>query len=53
MISQAKQLLIRLHVALRSNPYRPPRTRTVYASDAGNSLALLDAVLQIERTNKK
>jgi len=30
-----------------------PRTRTVYASDAGNSLALLDAVLQIERTNKK
>ena len=30
-----------------------PRTRTVYASDAGNSLALLDAILQIERTNKK
>ena len=28
-------------------------TRTVYASDAGNSLALLDAVLQIERTIKK
>lgn len=30
-----------------------PRTRTVYASDAGNSLALLDAVLHIERTRKK
>jgi hypothetical protein len=30
-----------------------PRTRTVYAPDAGNSLALLDAVLHIERTNKK
>jgi len=30
-----------------------PRTRTVYASDAGNSLAMLDAILQIERTNKK
>jgi len=30
-----------------------PMTRTIYASDAGNSLALLDAVLQIERTIKK
>ena len=30
-----------------------PRTRTIYASDAGNSLALLDAVLHIERTSKK
>ena len=30
-----------------------PRTRTIYASDAGTSLALLDAVLHIERTSKK
>ncbi|MDO9141732.1 MAG: HigA family addiction module antitoxin [Methylobacter sp.] len=30
-----------------------PMTRTIYALDAGNSLALLDAVLQIERTIKK
>ena len=30
-----------------------PKSRTVYASDAGNSLALLDAVLEIERTNKR
>ena len=26
-----------------------PRTRTVYASDAGNSMALLDAILSIDR----
>jgi hypothetical protein len=30
-----------------------PRSRTIYASDTGNSLALLDAVLHIERTRKK
>ena len=30
-----------------------PMTRTIYASDAGNSIALLDAVLQMERANKK
>ena len=30
-----------------------PRTRTVYASDVGDSIALLDAVLQIERTSKQ
>lgn len=30
-----------------------PRTRTIYASDACNSLALLDAVLHIERSRKK
>lgn len=30
-----------------------PRTRTVYASDAGNSLAMLDAILQIERIKQK
>ena len=30
-----------------------PRTRTVYASDVANSLALLDAVLHIERSCQK
>lgn len=30
-----------------------PRTRTIYASDTGNSFALLDAVLHIERTSKR
>lgn len=30
-----------------------PRTRTIYASDAGHPLALLDAVLHIERARKK
>lgn len=30
-----------------------PRSRTIYASNTGNSLALLDAVLHIERTRKK
>lgn len=30
-----------------------PTTRTIYTSDAGNSLALLDAVLHIERTSNK
>lgn len=30
-----------------------PRTRTVYASDACDSMALLDAVLHIERPRKK
>ena len=30
-----------------------PRTRTVYASDAANPLALLDAVLHIERSCQK
>ncbi|OAH97227.1 hypothetical protein A1353_23335 [Methylomonas methanica] len=30
-----------------------PMTRTIYASDAGNSLALLDAVLHIERSRKQ
>ena len=32
--------------------YDPP-SPTIYASDAGNSFALLDAVLHIERTRKK
>ena len=30
-----------------------PRTRTVYASDACDSMALLDAVLHMERARKK
>jgi len=30
-----------------------PRSRTIYTSDASNSLALLDAVLHIERARKK
>ena len=30
-----------------------PRTRTVYASDACDSMALLDAVLHIDRARKK
>lgn len=30
-----------------------PRSRTIYASNTDNSLALLDAVLHIERTLKK
>ena len=30
-----------------------PRSRTIYASNTGHSLALLDAVLHIERTLKK
>ena len=32
--------------------YDPP-SRTIYASDTGNSFALLNAVLHIERTRKK
>jgi hypothetical protein len=30
-----------------------PRTRTIYTSDAGNSLTLLDVILHIERTRRK
>ncbi len=30
-----------------------PKTRTIYASDAGDSLAMLDAVMLIERAYQK